>query len=87
MREQFRAVFEKRAAEINVFCVHRRSGSRIFLGTLDPTEDDAIYEGEYVFNLAAWHLVRHDADLLHIPVNVLKGKCVHFVAADRVGLG
>ena len=72
MSEKFSAVFEKRKGEIEVFCVHDRNGSRTYLGTLDPTEDDAIYEGKYVFNLDAGYLVRREADLLHIPVNVLR---------------
>lgn len=72
MCEEFSAVFEERNGEIEVFYVHDRSGNSTYLGTLDPAEDDDIYEGRYVFNLAAGYLVRHDAELLHIPVNVLR---------------
>jgi hypothetical protein len=74
MFEKFKAVFEKRNGEITVSYVHENSGSKTYLGTLDPTEDfDSFYEGEFVFNLAAGHLVhRERAAFLHIPINVLR---------------
>jgi hypothetical protein len=72
MCEKFSAVFEKRNGEIEVFCIHHcRNGGKVYLGTLDLAEEFD-YEGKYVFSLDAGHLVRSDAELLHIPANVLR---------------